>query len=238
MKRAIVALILLSLMGCLGCGGSDPTSGPDTLDTEQPQLRQYEQNDGSGGAHLFGDSIFTTSDHRIRRQLESLAAITIQDHAAGGAVMSQIRDQYKSFRTQKIRTVLMDGGGNDILGNAGSCKNQLSDACRSIIKGLVTNLEELFAMMREDGVHQIVFLGCHYPTGWNAGFEQAVDYGYTLLAVACGSSAVPCLLVDPRQTIKNGANLLEWDGVHPNWNGTAVLAQLVWDEMQAHGVTP
>jgi len=238
MKHAIVALILLSAMGYTGCGASDRPSGGDPLSGFQQSLGAYEQNDGSGGAQLFGDSIFTTSDHRIRKQLESLAAVAIQDHAVGGSVASQIRDQYRSARAQKIRTVFMDGGGNDILGNAGDCKGQLTDACRSLIKSVAAVHEEVFAMMREDGVHQIVFLGCHYPTGWNAGFEQAVDYGYTFVEVACASSAVPCLLVDPRQAIKNGANLLEWDGVHPNWNGTAVIAQLIWDEMKANGVQP
>ena len=152
--------------------------------------------------------------------------------------MTQIRDQYKGFRTQKIRTVIMDGGGNDILGNAGNCKNQLNEPCRSLIRGLVGILEKLFAMMREDGVHQIVFLGCHYPTGWNAGFEQAVDYSYTLLQVACSISAVPCIVADPRQTFKNASNLVEWDGVHPNWNGTAVMARLIWDEMLKNGIAP
>lgn len=193
-------------------------------------------NDGSGGVQMFGDSIFATSDHRIGKQLASLAGVTITDHSVSGAIISQIRDQYLSHRSEQIRTVILDGGGNDILGNKGNCQNKLNDACKAIIKKAVDVVREAFSTMADDGVHQVIYLGCHYPMGWNSGFGQAVDYGYTLLSDACYRSPVPCLLVDPRNTFKDHSDLLEWDGVHPNWNGTDVMAKLIWTDVQANKI--
>ncbi|MBF0440993.1 MAG: SGNH/GDSL hydrolase family protein [Oligoflexales bacterium] len=233
MKNTIFTFILISL---IGCGANNSALNQNSLGNSQEKYGDYSKNDGSGGIRIFGDSIFTTSDHRIKKQLESLASISITDHAVGGAIMSQIKDQYIANRTQKIKTVIMDGGGNDILGNKGNCQNQMNDTCKSLIKSIVDTLRGIFELMKEDGVHQIVFLGCHYPMGWNGGFEQSVDYGHTLLEVACSESTVPCMVVDPRQTFKNKSDLLEWDGVHPNWNGTAVMAKLIWDETQKNKV--
>ena len=193
-------------------------------------------NDGSGGVQMFGDSIFATSDHRIGKQLAGLANVTIADHSVSGSVVSQIRDQYLSHRSEQIRTVILDGGGNDILGNKGNCQNKLNDACKSLIKKVVDVVKETFSHMANDGIHQIVYLGCHYPMGWNAGFNQAVDYSYPLLADACYFSPVPCILVDPRQTFKDRSDLLEWDGIHPNWNGTDVMAKLIWSAVQANKI--
>ncbi len=183
--------------------------------------------------HIFGDSIFTTSNRRIHARLQELSSKTIADHSVGGATMSQIKDQYLRERQAPIATVIMDGGGNDILGQRGVCQNQLPDACKAAIHRVANTLTETLELMARDGVSEVVLLSCHYPMGWNAGFDQAVDYAFPLLSDICAQSPVPCRLVDPRSTFRNRNDLFEWDGVHPNWNGSTLMADLLWQALQA-----
>lgn len=192
----------------------------------------------ASGIRIFGDSIFTSGGGAIEQELERLMTRTIDSHAVAGTVMAQIRDQYKSQRGQGIRTVIVDGGGNDVLGARGECQNRMSEGCRNVIDNAAAIARDLFAMMAQDGVANVVHLTCHYPVGWNAGFDQAVDYGYAAIAQACEESGANCVLVDPRTEMRGRNNLFEWDGIHPNRAGAQVMASLIWDKIQDSGMEP
>lgn len=192
----------------------------------------------ASGIRIFGDSIFTSGGGAIEQELERLMTRSIDSHAVAGTVMAQIRDQYKSQRGRGIRTAIVDGGGNDVLGARGECQNRMSEGCRNIIDNAAAIAKDLFAMMAQDGVTNVVHLTCHYPVGWNAGFDQAVDYGYSAIAQACEESGANCVVVDPRSAMRGRNDLLEWDGIHPNRAGAQVMAGLIWDEIQASGTEP
>ncbi len=209
MKRSCIGLVLLGLWANFPLRASERTE-----------------------THMFGDSIFTTSNRRIQARLQELSQTQIVDHSVAGATMSQIRDQYLSQRGAPIASVILDGGGNDILGQRGICQNQLPDSCKAKIRDVGAVLKETLEQMASDGVSEVVLLTCHYPVGWNAGFEQAVDYAFPLLQEICAESPVPCRLVDPRSSFKNRNDLFEWDGVHPNWNGSTLMGDLIWDAMK------
>ena len=124
----------------------------------------------------------------------------------------------------------MDGGGNDALGNGSNCKS-FNEKCKAVVKNAAQMLKDTFDMMAQDGVKYIFFLGTHYPRGWNNGYDVAVDYGYTLIEPLCRDSAVPCKLIDPREKLNTTANVLEWDGVHPNNLGTEILADMIYEDL-------
>jgi len=181
--------------------------------------------------HIFGDSIFSTSNRRIKGRLQELAQIPIYDHSVSGATMSQIQQQYLKQHQAPIQTVILDGGGNDILGQRGICQHQLAPACKDSIHRVADIMRDTIQQMADDGVSELILLTCHYPLGWNAGFDRAVDYAFDLLQDICEQSLIPCRLVDPRQTFKNRHDLFDWDGVHPNWNGSTLMAELIWESL-------
>lgn len=183
-----------------------------------------------GGTHIFGDSIFATLNHRIKNLLENKSGKQIADHSESGKWALEIKNQYINSRSQKPEVVIMDGGGNDVLGNSNNCKS-FNEKCKIVVKNAVQMIKDTFDMMAEDGVKYIFFLGSHYPRGWSNGYDLVVDYGYTLTEPLCRDSVVPCKLIDPREKFNTTANVLEWDGVHPNNLGTEILASMIYENL-------
>jgi lysophospholipase L1-like esterase len=220
MKNYLFSLIVL----LLGCGS--------TVDSTNPSKKFgfFKQNDGSGGIRIFGDSIFATSNHRIRTVLEQHLKKSLTDYSVSGSWTKDIKEQYIKARDQKVQIVIMNGGGNDVFGNSSDCR-ALNDKCKQVVANGLQNHKESFNMIEEDGVHNIVFLGFHYTTGLNGGYGKVIDYTYPLLEELCDTSNVPCILVDPREKFKNTGGLLEWDGTHPNYEGTKILADMIFDKM-------
>lgn len=175
--------------------------------------------------HIVGDSIFTTSGHRIKSVLEQRFAQAIFDHSRQGAWTRDIKDQYARNRGKK-KILILDGGGNDVFGNSWNCK-AFNSTCVSVIEQGRKNQQAIFDMAAEDKVDQIVYLGLHYPS--DSAYRKAVDYAYPLLQKMCESSVVPCVLADPRKAFDGRRDLLEWDGVHPNWKGTEIMADLIFE---------
>lgn len=229
----IAASVLIS-----ACGQNPANS----LSTQNFTTDQNQDENGGIGAdpsqtiRIFGDSIFTAGGNMIAQELERLLQRRINSHAVGGTVITQIREQYRSARQMGTRTAIMDGGGNDVLGARGDCQNQLSPRCRSIVENAVAVAKDIFSMMAQDGVSNVVHLGCHYPMGWSGGFDAAVDYSFTLLDQACRDSGANCILIDPRQTFRGRNDLLEWDGVHPNRGGAQAFAKLIREGIEQAGM--
>lgn len=222
MKKFLFSFLLL----LFGCGDNNDLA-------DKPIKRNlFNKNDGSGGIHIFGDSIFTTSNHRIKTVLEQHLKKSITDHSVAGSWTKEIKQQYTNVRNQNIEISIMDGGGNDVFGNSSDCK-AFNDKCKQVVLRGIQNHRDSFEMMAQDGVHSIVFLGCHYTQGWNGGYDKAIDYSYFLLEELCSNSIVPCALVDPREKFKTTKGLLEWDGTHPNYEGTKVLADMIFAKMES-----
>jgi lysophospholipase L1-like esterase len=175
---------------------------------------------------MIGDSIFATSNHRTSSEASRLSGKAITDHSQTGAWMNQVIAQYKGIRGN-IDIVIMDGGGNNVLGNSNKCRYTV---CTDIVDNAINELSNVMTLMAEDSVKTLIFVGVHYPRKGNSGYEKSVDYAYTKLVPLCDNSPVPCILLDGR-TILNNDNLLEWDGVHPNWNGTAKLGEAISKEL-------
>jgi len=209
LKYVFIVLFLV------GCGASNQSKS---------DINTIHNLDSS--VHIFGDSIFTTLNHRIKSLLEISMEQSIDDHARQGAWTWEITKQYEIARGKKS-LVIFDGGGNDVLGNRGNCK-AFNDACRQVVANGIKNHEDALRMMEQDGVERVIFLGFHYPTGWNGGLENVIDYTYPLLKNMCDESSIPCAIVDTREKFRTTKGLLEWDGIHPNRQGTQVMADMIF----------
>lgn len=236
--KPLLALVLAAVLtGCGGAGGL--LSNPRVVDADNDQVI------------TIGDSIFALSGE-LQDFLEQDAGQTFRRYTlsgaelAGGAVATSIVDQYQIARSDNpaIDTVVMDGGGNDILIPAimfdpYDCKTQwyefgrLSGSCKDLINDIYVDGVNLLNDMHADGVDHVIYLGYYYTK--NGLFlldsmEEAVDYGDTRLAQACQYSAVNCQFIDPRSTI-NDSDIIA-DGIHPNTTGSRKLANLIWPRLQ------
>ncbi|ASP38561.1 hypothetical protein CHH28_07680 [Bacterioplanes sanyensis] len=199
-----------------------------------------------------GDSIFDLSNE-LQLNLEDYAGETFRKYTRsgaeleGGLVAPSVIEQYAQARSDNadIDTVVMNGGGNDILipvlamFDPYNCKTQwyqfgrLSTRCKNFIDDLYVDGVNLLNDMAGDNVEHVVYLGYYYTK--NGVFpldslEEAVDYGNATLDRACANAVLDCQFVDPRASINDRDIIL--DGIHPASSGSKKLADLIWPVLQ------
>ncbi|MAA66951.1 MAG: hypothetical protein CL581_19515 [Alteromonadaceae bacterium] len=236
--KASAALVLAATL--TGCGGAGSLlSNPRVTDADNDQVV------------TLGDSIFALSG-KLQDFLEDKAGQTFRRYTLSGAELSggflatSVVDQYSVARSDNpnIDTIVMDGGGNDILIPAialdpENCKTQwyqfgrLSSKCKAFIDDIYVEAVNLLNDMNADGVDNVIYLGYYYTK--NGIFlldsmEEAVDYGDMRLSQACSNSVVHCQFVDPRSSINDSDIII--DGIHPDTGGSRKLANLVWPKLQ------
>lgn len=117
-------------------------------------------------------------------------------------------------------TIIMDGGGNDVISKRSNCE-AMDDACKQQIDEAVNIGADLLEQMHKDGVAHVIWMGFFYI----GGLEKAVDYGSEAVIEACEAAKIHCEVADLRDLqIPRG-----WDGVHPTEEGYKMLAQRIWD---------
>jgi len=191
-----------------------------------------------------GDSIFDLNGV-IQDTLEANAGETFRDYTQSGAELSggilapSVESQYSSAKAtdSNISTVVMDGGGNDILIPATlfdpyGCRTHwwrwnISQSCINLIADQYVVLTNLLNQMDADGVDSIVYLGYYELPRGNANLTQTLNYGDAYLGYACETATTAdCAFVDPRGTIP--ASQVESDDIHPTPAGSVNLAGQIW----------
>lgn len=131
-----------------------------------------------------------------------------------------------------IKTVVMTGGGNDIIQNAtiqSSCQTG-GDACKQLVAQIGQALDQLWTKMANDGVQDVVYI------------EYAKDVGTTdpsirdmanAIPSACLSGKIRCHSVDTTDPVMKQ---IAGDGIHPLAAANTRIAQVVWDLMVSQGM--
>ena len=198
-----------------------------------------------------GDSIFALSGAE-HSYLTSYAGKSFRNYCKSGAYLtgsniitsSAVDVQYATARSDNsnIKTILMDGGGNEVLIQANffdpyNCKSStLTSSCKGLIDDTYVDAVNLLNQMGRDGVQNIIFQGYyHVKNGLFAStsLNPAVDYGDTRLAQAVANATAASnyrVFVDPRSSIVNSDIII--DGVHPTDSGSQKLANLIWLKLQ------
>lgn len=237
LKSVGLILATAALVGCGGPGGLASNARVSDADNDQ--------------VIAIGDSIFALSG-KLQDNLEAYAGETFRRYTLsgaeleGGLLATSIVDQYAIAKNDDpdIDTVLMDGGGNDILIPAilldpYNCKTEwyqfgyLSRQCRNYIDDVYVESVNLLNKMHADDVQNVVYLGYYYTKDallFLDSMEEAIDYGDLRLSQACDFSVVDCSFVDPRSTINDSDIIL--DGIHPNAQGSRKLADLTWPVLE------
>jgi hypothetical protein len=159
--------------------------------------------------------------------------------------MAQILNQYTTAHSQHpvIDTVIMDGGGNDVLLGDRSCLTQAPPAntgCATTVQNVVQEAKTGLAQMAADGVKHIVFF--FYPHVETTGLSgpaanQTLDYAYPLAKAACETQSI-CVFVDLRPAWPGDPSMyidpLLGANVHPNELGSQLIVDnAIWPAMQA-----
>lgn len=161
-----------------------------------------------------------------------------------------------------IDTIIMDGGGNDVLIGNSSCETTAppgNTSCLSTVNSAIMRAQSLLQEMATNGVKHIVYI--FYPHLDPAGggilstpapaVNDSLDFAYPLAEqICCGSSftstatsysctghtgAAECNFIDTRPAFEGHlADYIKSDHVHPTPAGAQVIADLVWKVMQDH----
>lgn len=199
---------------------------------------------------MLGDSIFALSNEEGRVLFE-LAGDTYREYYIGGAQMvggpiKTIEEQYNEAKADgPIRTVILDGGGNDILiGAMAKCSAdygaELSAECVAVMDEVLAASERFFEMAVADGVENIVFQGYYYVRYqklWQV-TDDFQEKGIKLVQELSNRYPdVKIIYIDPRTHFdRTNPDYVKADGIHPTDEASSKLANLLWQAMAANGI--
>ncbi|QDO84130.1 SGNH/GDSL hydrolase family protein [Shewanella psychropiezotolerans] len=217
---------LIFMVSVVGCSGN-------------PYVSNAERNE----IITLGDSIYDLSGE-IQMFLEQDAGETFRDYTqsgaelAGGALATSVITQYADAKADHstIETIVMNGGGNDILIPAMifdpyRCKTKwyrpnLTNSCISLVDDVYVDAVTLLNQMETESVSNVLYLGYYHTTGNLTSLIKAVDYGNTRLSEACSNTTANCSFIDPRSVIVPSDVIS--DNIHPTTSGSQKMAALIW----------
>ncbi|HKP55102.1 MAG TPA: SGNH/GDSL hydrolase family protein [Polyangiales bacterium] len=169
----------------------------------------------------------------IEAGLRTASMQRYRNYAVAGTMLLDevIPRQYASAKRANpdIKTVVMTGGGNDLL-LTGMSGGPCTSGCMMTIARIAKRLGELWAEMEKDGVKDVVYI--EYSRGGSN--KGGVDEGVAKVKPVCDAmqGALRCHFVDSDPVIM--MQLL--DGVHPTPDGCQKLGKAAFDLMVKEGM--
>jgi hypothetical protein len=207
--------------GASAAAGTSAAAGASEGAPEAPR-EDLGKGDGSDVIAI-GDSWMNLGATGIQ---QSLVRLSMQPYRTYGVPGTRLLDevipsQYTSAKRANpdIKTVVMTGGGNDILlTGAGVDRSTAGPATMGQIDMIGVRLVELWNEMGADGVQDVVYI--EYSRG--GGSEAAVNYATEALKPLCDNhEAVRCHWVDSDDFLMK---MLSADGIHPTGDGCNKIA--------------
>lgn len=225
--------------------GSDPTETPDAgappvadsgTTTEPPARADLEKGDGSDVITI-GDSWMSLGATGIQQSLVKASGQPYRTYGRGGTRLLNevIPGQYATAKRADpdIKTVVMTGGGNDIIqvpGLRDDC-TAMGAQCAMVVGQILDRLTELWAEMAADGVQDVIYVQYSNPEGNNVDYAQASGDG---LAKRCAEVPAPlrCHRVETLDIVMGDIP----DGIHPSSVAYDRLGVAVHDLMTEQGM--
>ncbi len=158
---------------------------------------------------LIGDSIFALN--RTTAGYLRSNGFQVKDKSRIAAKMSAIATQYSANRAG-VKTVVMNGGGNDILlGHYMDCVAR-NAKCKTAVRSAIGKGKQLMKRMERDGVEKIIYVGLYHFRGFNKTLNPTVDEAMSQVKRACATVEI-CTFIDSRKFIGQGD--LKPDDIHP-----------------------
>lgn len=240
-----------------GAGDVEPPAAGDVgADGRPPCLNT--QSEGI----IIGDSYINWSTHTLPADLVAETGQTWRLYAVGGASMASggiatlIPDQFEQavVADPKIKMVLMDGGGNDVMIPAATwvggadCKNRadapMVQVCKDIVDMALARAEQGMQRMADAGVKDVVYffypqvpegtvLGGLHPNAMLS-YAQPLAQDLCESAEAMTAGKLRCHFIDMVPVF--AGHDPDWfypTDIHPNTMGSKAMAKAIWDRMKA-----
>jgi hypothetical protein len=150
-------------------------------------------------------------------------------YAVAGTVLNgQIPGQYTQAKAvnPKIATVIMTGGGNDIMFSNGCATKE---SCAMAVQKIVDELNTLWTQMAMDGVKDVVYISYSKSAGTSpAGTRPDMMSNPAI----CLTGKIKCHGINTDDLVKMGDLI---DGIHPTPAGCDRIAKAVMDELTTTG---
>ncbi len=182
---------------------------------------------------IVGDSVFDLSGD-IHDVLQDLSGKSYKDRSVSGAKIAAIQSQLNTaLKRTTLKTVIADGGANDILQGSMDCDSDpLTQGCLDVLNYVGDKMEVMLEAMYVKSPNDCVWLGYYHVKGSEVEKNEAIDYTYDwLYPDIFASTNMDAVLVDPRTDIL--PIHIKSDDIHPTYDGSYILANLIWDEMVA-----
>jgi hypothetical protein len=220
-----VALWLLVVTAAANCGGKPMRLGDGQADGGSACVRGQDK---ANEVIWIGDTWITlpgTQHDGVRDLARAAGALGgAEDYvvlAQPSKTISQIADQYNTREASatKVKVILMNGGGWDLIGGNGS------DAA---VTSVVSGFTQFLSKVASDGTvqHVVYFL---YPELATTPNVAGVRPG---MKSACAQSKVPCHFLDLQPFWVGHPEYTAVDGVQASQAGGLVIAQQIWSIMQ------
>ncbi|HPR03488.1 MAG TPA: hypothetical protein PLP82_06255 [Deltaproteobacteria bacterium] len=216
--RTLLVIGMLSgmIMATTGC----------SFDLNNPYADEWD-------VQIVGDSVFDLSGD-IHDVLQDLSGSSYKDRSVSGAKIAAIQSQLTTaLKRTTLKTVIADGGANDILQGTMDCDSDpLTQGCLDVLNYVGDKMEVMLEAMYAKSPNDCVWLGYYHVKGGEIEKNEAIDYTYDwLYPDIFASTNMDAVLVDPRQEILPIHS--KSDDIHPTYDGSYILANLIWDEMVA-----
>lgn len=216
--RTLLVIGMLSgmIMATTGC----------SFDLNNPYADEWD-------VQIVGDSVFDLSGD-IHDVLQDLSGSSYKDRSVSGAKIAAIQSQLTTaLKRTTLKTVIADGGANDILQGSMDCDSDpLTQGCLDVLNYVGDKMEVMLEAMYAKSPNDCVWLGYYHVKGGEIEKNEAIDYTYDwLYPDIFASTNMDAVLVDPRQEIL--PIHIKSDDIHPTYDGSYILANLIWDEMVA-----
>jgi len=216
--RTLLVIGMLSgmIMATTGC----------SFDLNNPYADEWD-------VQIVGDSVFDLSGD-IHDVLQDLSGSSYKDRSVSGAKIAAIQSQLNTaLKRTTLKTVIADGGANDILQGTMDCDSDpLTHGCLDVLNYVGDKMEVMLEAMYAKSPNDCVWLGYYHVKGGEIEKNEAIDYTYDwLYPDIFASTNMDAVLVDPRQEIL--PIHIKSDDIHPTYDGSYILANLIWDEMVA-----
>jgi hypothetical protein len=223
-----------------GAGGSIAAAGSGGAESA-PAREDPGKGDG-GDVITIGDSWMSNTlgtGDAIQGALQRLTMQPYRHYAVQGVMLmsasafgAAIPSQYQTAKRldPNIKTVVMTGGGNDIIQNPGvqAACNEGTQECVDLLNRISDTLNELWTEMAADGVQDVVYIRYSKDAGSTSdkvrGMQKPID--------VCTSGKIRCHSIDSTEAVM--AELQ--DGIHPTRAANDRLAKVIWDVMEKEGV--
>ncbi len=196
---------------------------------------------------MIGDSYLALSGD-VTRFLEQYSGQKFRTHYVSGTQMvgglpPSIPDQARAaYQQGPVESVIMTGGGNDILIGDATCRvAPMGATCLATVQRTLDAAGALMVEAASKGVREVVyFFYPHLPGSLLAPIElnQVLDHAAPLAKAICENSTVlDCTFIDTRPAFMGHPEYIGVDGIHPTAPGSEAIAKLLWAAMQNNCAT-